>query len=105
MAFIRIKKIKGMDYYYLVESQWDPHKKISSQHIIKYLGNAKNASMNDVPVEHRNNVKIISLLAANSKIQQEKRLYLLELKDQVFESLKNGDTNKILNIADNFYKQ
>lgn len=105
MAFIRIKKIKGLDYYYLVESIWDPHKKISSQHIIKYLGNAKNVSIDDIPVEHRTNSKILSLLAANSKIQQDKRLYLAELKDQVFESLKIGDTNKILDIVDNFTKQ
>lgn len=105
MAFIRIKKIKGLDYYYLVESQWDPHKKISSQHIIKYLGNAKNVRIDDIPVEHRKNPKILTLLTSNSVIQQEKRLYLRELKDQVFESLKIGDTNKILNIADNFTKQ
>lgn len=105
MAFIRIKKIKGLEYYYLVESQWDPDKKISSQRIIKYLGNAKNVCIEDIPEKHRTNPKILSLLAHNSKIQQEKNLYLTDLKDQVFESLKNGEINKILSVADSFIKQ
>jgi len=105
VAFIRIKKIKGLEYYYLVESQWDPHKKISSQHIIKYLGNAKNVNIDDIPEKHKTNPKILSILALNSKIQQEKNLYLADLKDQVFEALKNGEINKILIIADTFIKQ
>jgi MerR family transcriptional regulator, light-induced transcriptional regulator len=62
MAFIRIKKIKGYDYYYLVRSQWDPVKKRSTQHIIKYLGNAENINIKDIPEEHRDNPKVLSLL-------------------------------------------
>ena len=72
MAFIRTKKIKGNDYYYLVKNQWDPVKKKSTQQIIKYLGNVKNFNINDIPEEHRNNPRILSLLALSSKIGKKK---------------------------------
>lgn len=74
MAFIRIKKIKGYDYYYLVRSQWDPVKKRSTQHIIKYLGNAENINIKDIPEEHRDNPKVLSFLALSSTIQKEKKV-------------------------------
>lgn len=74
MAFIRTKKIKGHDYYYLVENQWDPVKKRSTQQVIKYLGNIKNFSINDIPEEHRNNPKILYLLDLSSKIEKKNKL-------------------------------
>ena len=72
MAFIRIKKIKGNDYYYLVRSQWDPAKKRSTQHVIKYLGNAENIDINDIPEKYRYNKRVLSFLALSSAIQKEK---------------------------------
>lgn len=72
MVFIRTKKIKGHDYYYLVKNQWDPVKKKSTQQIIKYLGNVKNFNINDIPEEHRNNPRILSLLALSSKMEKER---------------------------------
>lgn len=75
MAFIRIKKIKGHDYYYLVKNQWDPVKKKSTQQIIKYLGNIKNLNINDIPEEHRNNPRILSLLPLSSNIEKEKNKF------------------------------
>ena len=78
MAFIRIKKIKGYDYYYLVRSQWDPVKKRSTQHIIKYLGNAENIGIKDIPEEHRDNPRVLSLLALISTIQKEKSQRMID---------------------------
>jgi hypothetical protein len=55
MAFIRTKKIKG-HYYYLVENQWDPIKKIySTNHEI--LSNSKNIHISDIPKEHLDNCR------------------------------------------------
>jgi len=67
MAYIRVKKVKGLEYYYLVKSQWDPIRKVSNQHTIKYLGKASNVTINDVPFEYRNNPKILSTLAQIQK--------------------------------------
>lgn len=63
MVFIRVKKVKGLVYYYLVKSQWDPIRKVSNQHTIKYLGKASNVTINDIPFEYRNNPKILTSLA------------------------------------------
>ncbi len=67
MVFIRVKKVKGLVYYYLVKSQWDPIKKVSNQHTIKYLGNASNVTINTIPVEYRNNPKILTTLSQLQK--------------------------------------
>lgn len=74
MAFIRIKKIKGYHYYYLVKSQWDPVKRRSTQQTIKYLGNAKNISINDIPEEYRNNPRVLSLLILISDIAKKNHM-------------------------------
>ena len=88
MAFIRTKKIKGHDYYYLVENRWDPKKKRSSQQIVKYLGNVKNFHISDLPEEHRDNSRVPSLLALSSTMQKEKSQHMNKLKNQIFEYLK-----------------
>ena len=67
MAYIRVKKVKGLEYYYLVKSQWDPIRKVSNQQTIKYLGKASDVTINDVPFEYRNNPKILSTLAQIQK--------------------------------------
>ena len=67
MVFIRVKKVKGLIYYYLVQSQWDPIKKVSNQHTIKYLGKASNVTINDIPFEYRDNPKILTRLAQIQK--------------------------------------
>jgi len=72
MVFIRTKKIKGHDYYYLVKNQWDPVKKKSTQQIIKYLGNVTNFNINDIPEEYRSNPRILSLLGLSSRIEKDK---------------------------------
>ena len=67
MAYIRIKKVKGLEYYYLVKSQWDPIRKVSNQHTIKYLGKASNVTINDVPFEVQKQSKNIIYISPNSK--------------------------------------
>lgn len=41
MAYIRAKKQKGKNYYYIVEGQRDKNGKVK-QKVIKYLGNVEN---------------------------------------------------------------
>ncbi len=51
MVFIRIKKVKGFDYYYLVKSQWDSKRKISTQRTVKYLGKASDVKIENIPID------------------------------------------------------
>ena len=49
MVYIRNKRVKGMDYSYLVKSIWDKKKKVSKQETIKYLGRTEKITLDDIP--------------------------------------------------------
>ncbi|MGN6624971.1 MAG: cobalamin B12-binding domain-containing protein [Candidatus Nitrosocosmicus sp.] len=105
MVFIRVKKVKGLDYYYLIKSKWDRNRKKSKQQIIKYLGNVHNFTIEDIPLEYRNNPNILSKLLLKTQERQEKFFLIKELKRQVFKSLRNGEVDKILKIVEKYEKQ
>ncbi len=83
MAFLRVKKVKDIDYLYLVQSKWDPYRKTSTQHTIKYLGKASDVTIESIPQEYKNNSRILSTL--NSKTKNNSKTILLseDLKKQV----------------------
>ena len=85
MVFIRVKKVKGFDYYYLVKSQWDSKRKISIQHTIKYLGKASDVTIDSIPLEYKNNPRILSLLASVTQEHGKKVVATAELKKKVFD--------------------
>ncbi len=94
-----------MEYFYLVKSQWDPKRKKSLQHTIKYLGNAFNFTIKDIPLEYRNNPKILSMFFSSSKEHEKKLLIVEKSKIQVLTALKNGKIDTILKIAKKFKAQ
>ena len=73
MVYIRFKKVKSEQYLYLVKSVWDSKKKTSKQEIIKYLGKASLVVKDDIPIEYRNDVKILSVLASFNPQDIQKR--------------------------------
>jgi MerR family transcriptional regulator, light-induced transcriptional regulator len=98
MVFIRIKTVKDIDYLYLVESKWDPSRKTSTQKTIKYLGKASDINIEDIPIEYRNSPQILSKI--NVKIKNNKKSQENEnIKEQIFNALKNGEVEKILRIV------
>src|SRR4051812_4696989 len=97
MVFIRIKTVKDIDYLYLVESKWDPSRKTSTQKTIKYLGKASDINIENIPIEYRNSPQILSKI--NLKIKYKKSQENENIKEQVFNSLKNGEVEKILRIV------
>lgn len=105
MAFIRVKKVKGFDYYYLVKSQWDSKRKISMQHTIKYLGKAADVTIDNIPPEYKNNPRILSLLASVIQEHENKAVVTAALKKRVFDALKNGEIEKILDVAGKYKEQ
>ena len=64
MVYIRNKKVKGIDYAYLVQSVWDPRRNTSRQQTVKYLGNASQVTIEDIPEEFRNDSKILTFISA-----------------------------------------
>lgn len=102
MVFIRVKKVKGFDYYYLVKSQWDSKRKISTQRTVKYLGKASDVKIENIPLEYQNDPKILSLVSSVTKIQARTERTLNELRQHVFDNLKSGKIENIIRVAEEF---
>jgi len=115
MVYIRAKKVKSDQYLYLVKSVWDSKKKTSKQEIVKYLGKASEVVKDDIPVEYRDNPKVLSVLASyNPKDLKKREESTKKSKQQLYKKLTEGniedcvkiyqDYTKIFNPADFFDK-
>jgi methanogenic corrinoid protein MtbC1 len=105
MVYIRAKKVKDDQYLYLVKSVWDSKKSTSKQEIIKYLGKASQVIKNDIPVEYRENPKILSVLASHSPqdIKKREEASGKSIK-QLYKKLTDGDINSSVQIYDDYVK-
>ena len=115
MVYIRAKKVKSDQYLYLVKSVWDSKKSTSKQEIVKYLGKASEVVKDDIPVEHRDNPKVLSVLASfNPKDIRKREESTSKSKEYLYKKLTEGniegcvkiyqDYTKIFNPADFFDK-
>ena len=102
MVFIRVKKVKGFDYYYLVKSQWDSKRKISTQQTIKYLGKSCDLRIENIPPEYKNDPKILSLVSAVTTLRKVPEQTLNELRQNVFDGLKSGNIDSIIRVVEDF---
>ncbi len=97
MAYIRAKKVNGIQYGYLVESLWDPEKNSSIQVTLKYLGKLGKITLNDLPEKYRSDPKIIAFLAThNSSNIKAREKILTKLRRDVFDNLINGQLDSLL---------
>ena len=105
MAFIRAKKVKGDQYLYLVKSVWDSKKATSRQEILKYLGKATDVSLEDIPVDYRNDAKITAYLSTHAGENIKKNQELIKkLQKDIFNSLTKGDLDKTIEIFEIYNK-
>ena len=105
MVYIRSKKVKGIDYAYLVKSVWDPNKNTSRQQAIKYLGKATNITIESIPEDYRHDPKIITFMASyTSKDKRKKEALLLQLKEEFFKTLSKGDVSGTIKIYEKYTK-
>src|ERR687898_704097 len=94
MVYIRNKKVKGIDYAYLVQSIWDPKRNTSRQQTIKYLGKASQITIADIPVEYRNDSKIMTFISAFSSYQEEKKILVSKIHEQITTGIRISSQNK-----------
>ena len=105
MVYIRAKKVKSDQYLYLVKSVWDSKKKTSKQEIVKYLGKASDVIKDDIPIEFRNDAKILSVLASYNPEDIEKREDATKKsKQQLFKKLTDGNIDECIKIYKNYVK-
>jgi methanogenic corrinoid protein MtbC1 len=102
MVYIRTKKVKGIDYAYLVQSVWDPKRNVSRQHTIKYLGNASQITIDDIPEEYRNDTKILAFVSAYSSYQEERKELISRIQEEIFVLLNDCNVNAIVDIYEKY---
>jgi len=82
---------------------WDSKKNTSKQQIVKYLGKASEVIKEDIPLEFRNNAKILSALSThNPKDIQKREDAVNKVKQQLFKKLTKGDLEESIKIYKNY---
>ena len=102
MVYIRNKKVKGIDYAYLVQSVWDPKRNISRQHTIKYLGKASQVTIEDIPEEYRNNTQILAFILAFSSYHRETKQLISKIQEEMFTLLNDCNISGLVDIYDKY---
>lgn len=100
MVYIRNKKVKGIDYSYLVQSVWDPRRNTSRQQTIKYLGKASQITIEDV--EYRNDTNILTFISAFSSYQEEKKILVSKIQEEIFLLLINCNINGLISLYEKY---
>ncbi len=102
MVYIRNKKVKGIDYAYLVQSVWDPKRNISSQHTIKYLGKASQITIEDIPEEYRDDTKIVAFVSAFSPYHEERKELVSKIQEEMFTLLNDCNISGLVYIYEKY---
>src|SRR5918994_2162934 len=104
MVYIRVKKVKNIDYAYLVESRWNKEKQTSQQITRQYLGPLSQINLNKIPEEYRKQSTIIKFLGSHN-LNFEKSMELKEsLQDILLKKLKNYELHELINIYNVYTK-
>jgi len=104
MVYIRIKKVKNINYAYIVESRWNKEKRTSQQITRQYLGPLSQININKIPDEYRNESTIIKFLDSHN-LNFKKSIELNEsLQDTLLEKLKNYELNELINLYNDYTK-
>jgi MerR family transcriptional regulator, light-induced transcriptional regulator len=104
MVFIRIKKIKNIDYAYLVESKWNKEKQTSQQITRQYLGPLSQININKIPEEYRNESTIIKFLDSHDLNFERSRELNTLLQTKLLEKLKTYEINDLVKIYNEYTK-
>jgi MerR family transcriptional regulator, light-induced transcriptional regulator len=102
MVYIRSKKVKGIDYAYLVQSTWDPKRNMSRQQTIKYLGKTSQITLADIPEEYRDDTKILAFVSAFSSYQEERKILVIRIQEEMFALLTDCNVNGLVDLYEKY---
>ena len=86
--------MKGIEYAYLVKSDWDADAKTSKQQTIKYLGRSSNVEFEDIPLQYQQDPKILSFLSEHSPQDLRKKKKLIEIScKKLYLTLASGEVD------------
>ena len=100
MAFLRVKRIRGRDYAYLVESKWDPKRRTSRQVTIQYVGPTDEIRLEDVPLEYRDDHVKAFILRHSAKAEDRRQHMVAGFRDRFQAALVAGDRVKTSLVAE-----
>jgi len=105
MVYVRSKKVKGIEYLYLVRSIWDAKNSTSRQETIKYLGRASSVTPADIPKEYDNDPNVIAFLSShNPEDRKTHEMMIKKLRTDTFKKMSDGDLDSVISIFENFSK-
>lgn len=98
IVYIRSKKVKGINYAYLVKTIWDKRNNTSNHKTIKYLGKASNIKITDIPKEYSKDPKIVAFVSSYSGDQTEKESLIAKIQEEIFKLLIECDLKGLVRI-------
>ena len=104
MVYIRSKKVKGINYAYLLHSVWDPQRNMSIQQTIKYLGKTSQITIEDIPIEYRGDAKVLAFLSAFSSDQEERKILISRIQEEIFVLLTDCNVNGLVDLYEKYSK-
>jgi MerR family transcriptional regulator, light-induced transcriptional regulator len=104
LVYIRNKQVKGINYAYLVQSVWDSHRNMSRQKIIKYLGNASQVTIEDIPEEYRSDSKILAFISAFSSYQEKNKILVSKIQEEMFTFLTDCNIGGLIELYEKYSK-
>jgi MerR family transcriptional regulator, light-induced transcriptional regulator len=104
LVYIRNKQVKGINYAYLVQSVWDSHRNMSRQKIIKYLGNASQVTIEDIPEENRSDSKILAFISAFSSYQEKNKILVSKIQEEMFTFLTDCNIGGLIELYEKYSK-
>ncbi len=104
MAFVRLKRIRGREYAYLVESKWDAERRTSHQVTLRYLGPADDVRMEDVPPEYRNDGVRAFILRHSARAEDRRLETAARFREALQAALVAGDRSKTAQVAEDAIK-
>ena len=106
LVYLRKKKVRNVEYLYLVKSEWDKKKRTSRQKTIKYLGDATTVNRNDIPAEYRDDPKINAFILENTPEDlKRKQILINKLQAQFFSALTEGELKNSIQLYESFVGQ
>jgi methanogenic corrinoid protein MtbC1 len=104
MVYIRIKKVKNINYAYLVESKWNKEKQTSQQVTRQYLGPLSQININKIPEEYRNESTILKFLASHNLDFSNSTKVNELLQTKFLEKAKIYEINDLIQIYNEYTK-
>jgi MerR family transcriptional regulator, light-induced transcriptional regulator len=99
MAFLRVKRVRGRPYVYLVENVWRAASGQPRQHVLSYLGRLDRVRAEDLPEGHRTPEILRALKEKQGAETKQVRQAAGRYRAQLTDVLLRGDPSRVRAVA------